>query len=67
MLFRLARDEGLFVGTSAALNVAAAYRLAMANKGSGRKIVTFLCDHGSRYAEKILNREWLESKGLKMP
>lgn len=67
MLFRLARDEGLFVGTSAALNVAAAYRLAMANKGSGRKIVTFLCDHGSRYTEKILNREWLESKGLKMP
>ncbi len=67
MLFRLAREEGLFVGTSAALNVAAAFRIAMANKGSGRKIVTFLCDHGSRYSEKILNSEWLKTKGLTAP
>jgi cysteine synthase len=67
MLFRLARQEGLFVGTSAALNVCAAYKLALAHQNTGRKIVTFLCDHGLRYAEKILNKTWLESLGLKAP
>lgn len=67
MLYRLAKEEGLFVGTSAALNVEAAYRLAQAHKNSGKVIVTFLCDHGSRYAEKILNKEWLFEKGIKIP
>lgn len=67
MLYRLSREEGIFVGPSGALNVAAAFRIAKANKGSGRKIVTFLCDHGSRYAEKILNPEWLQSKNLVVP
>lgn len=65
MLFHLAKHDGLFLGTSSALNVAGAYKVAMANKGKGLKIVTFLCDHGSRYASKILDKQWLDENGFK--
>lgn len=64
MLFHLAQHDGLFVGTSSALNAFAAYSIGMAHRGSGMRIVTFLCDHGSRYASKILNREWRAQVGL---
>lgn len=64
MLYFLARQEGLLVGTSAALNVQAAYEIAMNNKDSGMTIVTLLCDSGLRYQSKIFNPLWLKEKGL---
>lgn len=64
MLYFLARHEGLLVGTSAALNVQAAYEIAMGNKDSGMTIVTLLCDSGLRYQSKIFNSQWLKEKGL---
>lgn len=64
MLYHLARHDGLVVGTSAALNVRGAYELAKAYRGTGKRIVTFLCDHGSRYTSKVFNPAFLESKGL---
>ncbi|MDJ0840728.1 MAG: cysteine synthase A [Acidobacteriota bacterium] len=64
MLFHVARADGLFQGTSSALNLAAAYKLGMQYKNSGKHIVTFLCDHGSRYASKVMNRAWMEEKGF---
>lgn len=64
MLFHLSAADGLFQGTSSALNVAAAYKLGMRYKGTGKRIVTFLCDHGSRYASKVLNQEWMTEKGF---
>jgi cysteine synthase len=64
MLYHLAAEDGLVVGTSAALNVRAAYDLAMQHRGSGMRIVTILCDHGSRYTSKIFNPAFLQSKGL---
>lgn len=64
MLTHLGREDGLFVGTSAAINVRAAWELARANRGKRLRIVTFLCDHGSRYTSKILNPEFLQSKNL---
>jgi cysteine synthase len=64
MLFHLAKYEGLFVGTSAALNVMSAYRLAMAEKGTGKTFVTVLCDSGSRYQSKLLSQEWRAEKNL---
>jgi cysteine synthase A len=64
MLYHLARTDALVVGTSAALNVRGAYEVARQYRGSGKRIVTFLCDHGSRYASKIFNTEFLASKGL---
>lgn len=64
MLYHLAREDALVVGTSAALNVRAAYEIARQNPGKGLRIVTFLCDHGSRYASKVFDRAFLASKGL---
>ncbi len=66
MLYHLAREDALVVGTSAALNVRAAYELAKARPNQGLRIVTFLCDHGSRYASKVFNPEFLASKGLEV-
>jgi cysteine synthase len=64
MLYHLARTDAQVVGTSAALNAAAAYRLAKERRGQGLRIVTFLCDHGSRYASRVFNPEFLEQKRL---
>jgi cysteine synthase A len=66
MLYHLAREDALVVGTSAALNVRAAYEVAKQLPGKGQRIVTFLCDHGSRYASKVFNPEFLASKGLEV-
>ncbi len=63
-LFHLAREDALVVGTSAALNVRAAYEVAKQAKGQGLRIATLLCDHGSRYTSKIFNHEFLASKQL---
>lgn len=63
MLHFLAREEGLFLGSSAALNVCGAVRLARLG-GPGQVIVTVLCDVGSRYLSKIYNPDWLAEKGL---
>jgi cysteine synthase A len=48
MAFRLAREEGLFAGTSTAANVIAALRLAE-DLGPGATIVTVMCDTGMKY------------------
>ena len=64
MLFHVAANDGLFLGTSAALNLYGAYLMGLRYKDSGKRIVTFLCDHGSRYASKVLNQAWLEEKDL---
>ncbi|MCY1041231.1 cysteine synthase A [Corallococcus sp. bb12-1] len=64
MLYHLAREDALVVGTSAAINVRAAWEVARQHAGQGLRIVTFLCDHGSRYASKVFNPEFLASKQL---
>lgn len=48
---RLAREEGLLVGISAAANVLAAARIAeqLASEGGRGQIVTVLCDGGQKY------------------
>lgn len=66
MLYHLANHEGLLVGTSAALNVMAAYQWALENKNSGKKIVTILCDSALRYQSKIFNPQFLEEKKLRI-
>jgi cysteine synthase len=66
MLYHLAREDSLVVGTSSALNVRAAWEIAKENPGKGLRIVTFLNDHGSRYASKIFNPEFLRQKGLEV-
>ncbi|BAY45418.1 cysteine synthase A [Scytonema sp. HK-05] len=63
VVYQLLRKDGLFMGGSTGINVAAAVALAK-QMGPGHTIVTILCDSGSRYQSRIFNNEWLESKGL---
>jgi cysteine synthase A len=51
MALRLAREEGLFGGTSTGANVIAALRLAE-RLGPGATIVTIMCDTGMKYLSK---------------
>ena len=48
MALRLAREEGLFAGSSTGANVIAALRLAK-QLGGGATIVTVMCDTGMKY------------------
>ncbi len=48
MCRRLAKEEALFAGTSSGANVVAALRLAE-RLGSGRTVVTLICDSGLKY------------------
>jgi cysteine synthase len=62
-VYRLLREEGLFLGSTSGINVAAAVRVAL-ELGRGHTIVTVLCDGGAKYQSRLFNREWLEQKGL---
>ncbi len=62
-IYDLLYQEGLFMGGSVGINVAAAVKLAQ-QLGPGHKVVTVLCDGGSRYQSRIYSRPWLEAKGL---
>lgn len=64
MLYHLAQKDGLLVGTSAALNVFAAYKYAQEHQGKGLTIVTVLCDSALRYASKVFNPAFLTEKSL---
>lgn len=55
--------DGILLGSSSALNVAAAFCTAL-RSGKGKRIVTFMCDLGERSASKLYNDEFLAEKGL---
>jgi cysteine synthase A len=63
MVYRLLREEGLFIGGSSGINVAAAVQVAR-DLGPGHTVVTVLADRGSLYAQRLFNPEWLRGKGL---
>jgi cysteine synthase A len=65
-VFDLLIHEGISVGGSAGINIAAAIRVAR-DLGPGHTIVTILCDGGSRYQSKLFNPEFLRSKNLPVP
>jgi cysteine synthase A len=65
-VFSLLIDEGLSVGGSSGINVAAAIRVAR-RLGPGHTVVTVLCDGGSRYQSKLFNPAFLREKGLPTP
>jgi cysteine synthase len=66
VVYQLLRRDGLFMGGSVGINVAAAVQLAK-QMGPGHTIVTVLCDGGARYQSRIFNAEWLATKGLFVP
>ncbi|MBU2982260.1 cysteine synthase A [Lentibacter algarum] len=65
-VFDLLEHEGLCLGGSSAVNIAGAVRMAQ-EMGPGHKIVTLLCDYGTRYQGKLFNPAFLREKGLPVP
>jgi cysteine synthase len=60
MARRLAREEGVFAGTSSGANVVAALRLAE-RLGPGATVATLVCDSGLRYLSTDVFRDPAES------
>jgi cysteine synthase A len=63
MVYRLLREEGWFLGSSAGINVCGAIEVAR-QLGPGHTIVTMLCDGGGKYRSSLYNSEWLATKGI---
>ena len=66
VLYETIQKEGLCLGTSSALNIVGAMKLAR-DLGPGKTVVTVLADYGNRYASKIFNPAFLKEKGLPTP
>jgi cysteine synthase len=65
-IFHLLIHEGLSIGGSSGINVAAAIRVARA-LGPGHTVVTILADGGARYQSKLFNPQFLREKNLPVP
>ena len=65
-IYDLLWQEGLFMGGSVGINVAAAVQVAR-EMGAGHCIVTVLCDAGSRYQSRLFDAQWLAQRGLRQP
>ena len=59
----LMRNDGLFVGSSAALNCVGAVKVAR-SLPPGSTVVTLLCDGGNRHLSKFHNPKYLQQMGL---
>jgi cysteine synthase A len=62
-VYRLLREEGLLLGSTAGINVAAAVRIAK-QLGPGHTIATILCDGGAKYQSRLFNPAWIAEKGF---
>jgi cysteine synthase A len=65
-IYGLLWQEGLFLGGSVGINVAAAVETAR-RLGPGHTVVTVLCDSGDRYRSRLYDQDWLAGKGLRQP
>ncbi|MCP9808601.1 cysteine synthase A [Cyanobium sp. HWJ4-Hawea] len=65
-IYGLLWQEGLFLGGSVGINVAAAVETAR-RLGPGHTIVTVLCDSGDRYRSRLYDGDWLAGMGLRQP
>ncbi|MEM9622322.1 MAG: cysteine synthase A [Pseudomonadota bacterium] len=64
MVYRMLRQDGWFFGSSTGINLCAA--VAVAQKlGPGHKVVTILCDDGSKYQSRLFNPAFMAEKGLR--
>jgi cysteine synthase A len=62
----LLQAEGLWVGSSSAMNVVGAVRTAL-NLDPNSKVVTIICDTGQRHVTRFWNRDFILSWGLQWP
>jgi len=63
MVYRMLRQDGWFFGSSTGINLCAAVSVAQ-KLGPGHKVVTMLCDDGSKYQSRLFNPEFMAAKGL---
>ncbi|MCC5854539.1 MAG: cysteine synthase A [Idiomarina sp.] len=56
-------QDGIVLGSSSALNVAAAFFAAL-QRPAGKQIVTFACDLGERSGSKLYEPKYLKERGL---
>jgi cystathionine beta-synthase len=61
---RIAREEGMLVGSSSGVNVALALDVARELDDPAMLVVTVLCDTGERYLSKVFNDEWMRENQL---
>lgn len=66
VIYNLLIKDGLVLGGSSGVNVAAAIQLGR-KLGPDAVVATILCDSGTRYQSKLFNPEFLRSKGLPIP
>jgi len=64
MARRCTREEGLFIGGSAGLNVWSALEVARAADDPKGCVVTILCDSGERYLSKVYDDNWMRENQL---
>ncbi|KAL3773353.1 hypothetical protein ACHAWO_011002 [Cyclotella atomus] len=62
----LLRHEGLFIGSSSAMNIAGAL-ITASSMPSGSNVVTVVCDGGQRHTSRFWNQEFITEWGLKWP
>jgi cystathionine beta-synthase len=60
---QLLLQEGILAGTSAGCLVAAALHYCQ-EQSTPKRVVTFICDSGSRYLRKVFNDFWMVEHGL---
>mmetsp|Transcript_31623 Transcript_31623/g.83545 ORF Transcript_31623/g.83545 Transcript_31623/m.83545 type:complete len:93 (-) Transcript_31623:11-289(-) len=66
MAHYLMQREGLFVGSSSAMNVVATLKYAR-EMPPGSTLVTVLCDSGQRHVTRFWSREFIEGQDLRWP
>eukprot|EP00037_Helgoeca_nana_P005639 m.53000 g.53000 ORF g.53000 m.53000 type:complete len:405 (+) comp16607_c1_seq1:241-1455(+) len=59
----LLQHDGLFIGSSSAMNCVGAVKVAR-DLGPGHTIVTMLCDSGTRATSKVFNQEFLAARNM---
>src|SRR6202050_5521614 len=62
-VYRLLREEGLLLGSTAGINVAAAVKVAR-QLGPGHTVATILCDGGAKYQSRLFNKAWVAERGF---
>jgi cystathionine beta-synthase len=59
----LLRREGILAGSSTGLLVAAALRYCR-DQTTPKRVITFICDTGTRYLSKLFDDSWMRDQGL---
>lgn len=60
------KTEGLWIGSSSAMNVVGAIRFAL-DLPPGSRVVTMICDGGQRHATRFWNKAFIREWGLNWP